>query len=105
MSTLKNKQREFFVNSRLCEWGTSQGVRIPKTMCDATGIAIGERLSIRTGLDEDGAYIVIRPASSEHRSYGGAPCISMDAAFAGYNGDFAPTEFDWGDDVGAEVVS
>lgn len=104
MPLLREKPSEISVDARLCEWGTSRAVRIPKRMCDATGIAVGERLNIRSGVDADGSFIVIRPVADEHRSYGSAACISMDDAFRGYEGGYVPSEFDWGCDVGAEVV-
>lgn len=104
MPSLKEKPSEINVNTRLCEWGTSRAVRIPKRMCDATGIVVGEKLNIRSGIDADGGFIVIRPITDEHRSYGSAAYISMDDAFRGYEGDYVSSEFDWGCDVGAEVV-
>lgn len=89
--------------TRLCEWGSSRAVRIPKRMCETTGIAIGSELDMQTGHDNLGDFIVIRP-SAQHRSYGNAPYISMDELFSDYDGSFVPTELDWGCDVGAEVV-
>ena len=104
MPAVLEKERGLTANSRLCEWGTSRAVRIPRKMCDATGIAIGDSLDVRSGADADGAFIVIRPAAKGHRSYGGAPLVSMEEAFRGYDGSYVPAEFDWGADVGAEVV-
>lgn len=104
MPVLLEKESEVVASSRLCEWGTSRAVRIPRKMCDATGIATGDSLDVRSGVDAEGAFIVIRPAAKEHRSYGAAPCISMEDAFRDYDGGYVPTEFDWGCDVGAEVV-
>ncbi len=89
----------------LCSWGTSRAVRIPKRMCDRTGIDIGSSINISTGADADGPYITIRPVQ-EHRSYGAAPYKSAEDLFAGYSepSRAACGEFDWGADVGAEVV-
>ena len=92
------------VKTRLCSWGTSRAVRIPKDLCEAVGIDIESQLSMKAGSDELGSYIVIRPGESEHRHFSDAQYRSMDEIFAGYDGDFKPTEFDWGTDVGAEVV-
>ena len=89
--------------TKLCEWGSSRAVRIPKRMCDEGGICVGSELDMLSGTDDRGFYIVIR-ASEGHRSYGDAPLIPMEEAFAGYRGGYVPTEFDWGCDVGAEVV-
>ena len=45
------KESEVVASSRLCEWGTSRAVRISRKMCDATGIAIGDSLDVRSGVD------------------------------------------------------
>jgi antitoxin MazE len=90
-------------DTNLSAWGTSRAVRIPKKMCEQTGIGVGSRLRVKAGEDVDGSYILIRPAEA-HRSYGDAPYASLDEIFAGYTGNYQPTEFDWGPDVGAEVV-
>lgn len=89
----------------LCSWGTSRAVRIPKRMCDRAGIEIGSSVSIVTGADADGPYITIRPVQ-EHRSYGMAPYKSAEDLFGEYSETpcAACGEFDWGEDVGAEVV-
>jgi antitoxin MazE len=72
-------------------------------MCDQTGIGIGSELKVIAGEDFDGPYILMRPAE-KHRSFGDAPFVSIDEIFAGYVGDYHPIEFDWGQDVGPEVI-
>lgn len=93
------------VQTSLKSWGTSRGVRIPKKLCEWMGVAVGSKLTMNTGSDDRGSFIMIRPAGVGHRSFAAAPCISMDEAFAGYDGGYAPTEADWGEDVGAERAS
>ena len=69
-------------------------------------VAIGVLVSVPVEFDDDeGAFIMIRPADSGHRSFADSPCISMDEAFAGYARSYVPVEADWGDDVGAEVIA
>ena len=96
--------RERLASTALGMWGTSNAVRIPKRVCESVGISTGTRLSVQEGRDEQGAYIIIRPIGDEHKSYGDAPYVSIDELFSGYQGDWHPEEFDWGDDGGAEVV-
>lgn len=104
MAVAEPSDTDAAVATCLREWGTSRAVRIPKCMCETVGIDIGSDLDMRSGADEQGSFILIRPAHA-HRSYGAAPYLSMDEVFDGYEGTYTPTEFDWGDDVGAEVVS
>ena len=99
----KSNQTNIEATTRLCEWGTSRAVRIPKRMCEAVGIDIGSDLEMQSGADAQGSFILIR-AANFHRSYSTAPYLSMDDVFDTYEGSYTPTEFDWGDDVGAEVV-
>ncbi|WP_165053900.1 MULTISPECIES: hypothetical protein [unclassified Adlercreutzia] len=103
MPLAEEKPRELEVSTRLCKWGSSHAVRIPKRMCESVGIGVGSALEMHAGSDSRGGFIVIRP-SGEHRSYGDAPYVSMDELFSEHVGPFQPAEFDWGRDVGAEVV-
>ncbi len=103
MAVAKAATGDVAVDTRLREWGTSRAVRIPKSMCEAVGIDTGSNLEMRSGADQAGPFILIRP-SQNHRSYGAAPFVSMDDAFDGYRGARAPSEFDWGKDVGAEAI-
>lgn len=90
--------------TRLCQWGTSRGIRIPKGMCETVGIELGSSLDMSVGEDAQGTYILLRPEISTHRSFNNAPYISMDEVFAGYKSNYVPSEFDWGEDVGSEVI-
>lgn len=95
---------EAVTETSIKQWGTSQGVRIPKTMCRATGFYPETPLVLEAGEDDFGAYILLRAASPKHRSFSKSRMVSMDEAFKGYEGCCRPAEADWGDDVGAEVV-
>ncbi|MDR1089159.1 MAG: AbrB/MazE/SpoVT family DNA-binding domain-containing protein [Coriobacteriales bacterium] len=90
--------------TKLCPWGTSRAVRIPKPFCDDIGIGVGSSLRMRVVEDSSGTYLVIRPENSGHRSFAHAPFLAMDDMFAGYTGEHQPTEADWGADLGAEVI-
>ena len=87
------------------KWGTSQAIRIPKSVCEELKMHIGSELVLEYGSDADGPYILIRAADNRHRSFADASYVSMEEAFKGYTGDYIPHEADWGMDVGAEVVA
>lgn len=92
--------------TNLCRWGASQGVRIPKPVCEELGIETGSQLTLQVGKDEMGLYVTIRKAPEmEHRTFSDAPYISMDELFKDYDGSSQPGECDWGADEGAEVVA
>lgn len=88
--------------TRLCAWGTSRAVRIPKKICEEADMEIGATLTLRVQHDEQGPFILIRPDCERHRSCSDAGYRSIADLFAGYAGDYQPSETVWGDDVGAE---
>lgn len=103
MAVVTERASSLEFDTKLREWGTSRAVRIPKRMCDAVGVAVGDGLDMVSGFDERGPYILIRPAR-QHRSYGDVPMASLDDLFGGYDGDGAEA-FDWGKDAGEEIAS
>lgn len=92
------------IETSIKEWGTSQGVRIPKAMCRTTGFLTGTPLRLEAGEDDFGPYILMRAADPRHRSFSNSKAISMDEAFSGYEGPHREAEADWGEDIGAEVI-
>ncbi len=74
------------------KWGNSQGIRIPKKALAAASLRENDDVEIIVSENT----ITLRKA----RRY-----RSLDELFAGYTGDYQPTEFDFGDDVGREVIS
>ena len=93
--------------AKLCSWGTSKAVRIPKAVCDSLRLAAGSNLSISCGTDEKGPFIMLRPVEESHRCYCDAPYVSIDSLFSLFRGHEdapQPSEVDWGEDVGGEVV-
>ena len=72
-------------------WGNSQGIRIPKGALTTARLGENDEVEIIATERE----ITIRKA----RRY-----QSLDALFAGYQGNYMPVEFDTGGDVGREVV-
>lgn len=93
------------ISTQLKEWGTSREVRIPKPLCGELGIFVGSQLTIEYRSSSAGGPLALWPALGRHRSYPNAPYRSMDELFEGYEGTYVPHDGNWGDDVGAEVLS
>lgn len=105
MASVQSTVSDQMISTTLGMWGTSNAVRIPKRVCEQAGIGSGSTVTVENGRDARGAFILIRPVEEEpHRSYGDAPYKSIDEIFAGYRGGYKPAEFDWGADVGGEIV-
>ena len=74
------------------KWGNSQGIRIPKAFLDALGMMENDLVELSRVNDN----IVITKVKTEKE-------LTLDDIFAGYDGDRAAEEFDWGAPVGKEV--
>lgn len=92
------------MEATLKKWGNSQGVLIPKSLCEYLGIAVGDRLEV----EEAQGSITMRPAKKQFtRSHK----LTATELFAGWdNGYEAPTdwgpqgtEIDWGAPAGSEL--
>jgi len=73
------------------KWGNSQGIRLPKGAL--TMARLQENDSVEIIATENA--ITLRKVR-HHRN--------LDELFAGYQGDYAPVEFDTGASVGREVI-
>lgn len=85
----------------LARWGNSQGVRIPKDVCEMLGIHIGAIADMR--VDQAKSEVVLkfeRPAERYQRNRK----VSMEDLCAGWTGGRVGEEWG-GPDVGAEVVA
>ena len=83
----------------LQKWGNSQGVRIPKELCEQAGITVGSPVVI----EYDSGVISIR-AVRERPRYAPARKVDLDELFAGYEGVYRGEE--WLDSrVGDEGVA
>lgn len=82
------------MEATLKKWGNSQGVLIPKSLCEYLGITIGDRLEVN---EEQGA-ITMRPAKKQFtRSHK----LTATELFANWDEGYQPPA-DW-DSRGAEV--
>lgn len=88
----------------LTKWGNSQGLIIPKPICEALGVSVGDKLDLEAG---DG-NLSIRP---QHKKYERTKRYTIDELFEGYDGPYKPpsdwptqgNEIDWGAPVGKEM--
>lgn len=92
------------MEATLKKWGNSQGVLIPKSLCEYLGIAVGDRLE----MEEAQGAITVRPA--EKRFVRSQKLTATDL-FADWEGSYRPpadwdsrgAEVDWGRSVGGEM--
>ena len=75
------------------KWGNSQGVRIPKGILDSVNWSENEKIVIIV----DNGKLVIEKAKKEHKRK------NIKELFKNYNGDYKPTEIDWGKPEGDEI--
>ncbi len=78
------------MNIRLCKWGNSLAVRIPKSLLESAHLKEGDLFELR--VSEDGS-IVLRPARNK---------FTLDALLAGITPDNRHSEIDWGKPMGRE---
>ena len=71
------------------KWGTSLGLRIPKSILSSLGIRENDKVEIQS----KGNGIFIKKALTD-----------LDMLFEGYEGSTRCDEFDFGEDMGAEKV-
>ncbi|HWK45636.1 MAG TPA: AbrB/MazE/SpoVT family DNA-binding domain-containing protein [Stellaceae bacterium] len=76
---------------QLARWGNSLGLRIPKDIAAKVGLAEGARVEI----EADGDRVVITAAR---------PRYTLDELLAGVTPGDMQEAFDWGPDVGREIV-
>ena len=92
------------VSATLTKWGNSQGVLIPKSICEKYGLSVGDKLVIEQGV----SGIELKP---QKRTYQRTHAIDLDELFDGWTGTYEPpsdwpligNEIDWGAPVGEEV--
>ncbi len=73
------------------KWGNSQAVRLPRAVLNAANMRENDAVSI----DVQENLITLRKLPQRR---------TLDDLFAGYTGDYRPAEYDFGADVGMEVI-
>lgn len=82
------------ITQDLQKWGNSTGIRIPKKVMNAAKLSQNQTMSI--SLQEDS--IVLTPLRDQNE-------ITLDSMLKDVTPEMIGGEFDWGQDVGAEVVN
>lgn len=72
------------------KWGNSQGIRIPKVLLDEIHWNEDEKIRISV---ESGRIIIEKDE----------PRKNIFELFSGYDGDFSPASYDWGEPAGEEI--
>lgn len=80
------------MTTNIQKWGNSQGVRIPKIILDSVNWSEHENVVITV----DNGKLVIEKANVHKRK-------NIKELFESYNGDYEPTEIDWGEPKGEEI--
>jgi len=75
----------------LTRWGNSLGLRIPKAMTEKVGLMDGSRVEVQM---EDDRIVISSPR----------PRYVLADLLVGMTHDDMRDAFDWGDDVGREIV-
>ena len=88
------------MSSTLSKWGNSQGIRIPKEVCDLLGVGIGSPVKIEVNQVQSQITVSFEnPRQKYHRN----KKVSLVELCDGWNGEKIGEEWG-GPDVGAEVV-
>ena len=88
------------VEATISKWGNSEGIRIPKEIRDRIGLHEGSRVSINV----EGDRIIITPPRSHSTQVGRYSVPNLRDLFAGYHGDYQPTEDGFAAPVGKEEL-
>ena len=80
------------VQTVIQKWGNSQAVRLPKAILNAANLSVNDPVAI----DVHDNMITLRRLPARR---------TLDDLFAGYDGDYVPSEYDTGADVGREVFN
>ena len=81
------------INTNICRWGNSRGIRLPKAFMEIAGLDDNDEVSLSV---EDG-IITIKKIVKEVPPY-----PSLLDRFASYHGDYIPEEWDTGPSAGKE---
>ena len=79
------------MNVLISRWGNSLGLRLPKLLAEQVGVRAGERVEVTV----EGDALVLRPSASSY---------TMADLLVNMTPQKAHDAFDWGDDVGREII-
>lgn len=76
---------------QISRWGNSLGLRLPRALAQLIGVSEGQKVNIIA----DGGRLIVEPASPRYR---------LEDLVANMTPQAMHEAFDWGDDVGGEIV-
>ena len=81
------------VTLKLQKWGNSSGIRLPKQVVDAAGLALEQQMTVTMR----GNSIVLMPVATENE-------YTLEAMLKDATPERVGGELDWGPDVGEEII-
>lgn len=87
-----NHERGFIMTTTIQKWGNSQGIRLPKYILEDINWHENEKLDIKT---ENGKIVIEKIAQKERKN--------IKELFENFDGEYKPTDIDWGEPVGKEI--
>ena len=81
------------MQTTIVKWGNSQGVRLSKHLLDSVNLSGNDVVEIVA----ENNSIIIKKANDKK------PYQTIQERFQGFDGDYEPTEIDWGKPAGEEV--
>lgn len=79
------------METRICKWGNSDGIRIPSSILKALNIKTNDILNIE---QQDDKIIITVPKKKK---------ISLKDRFATYQGENLAKDFSWDENIGKEI--
>ena len=76
---------------QISRWGNSLGLRLPRALAQQIGVSEGQKVNIVA----EGRRLIVEPASPRYR---------LEDLIANMTPQAMHDAFDWGDDVGGEIV-
>jgi len=76
---------------QISRWGNSLGLRLPRALAQQMGVSEGQKVNVTA----EGGRLVVEPVSPRYR---------LEDLTADMTPEAMRDAFDWGDDVGGEIV-
>lgn len=76
---------------QISKWGNSLGLRLPRSLAHQIGVVEGQKVSVTA----EGAKLIIEAVPTRYR---------LENILVNMTPDAMRAAFDWGDDVGREIV-
>lgn len=76
---------------QISKWGNSLGLRLPRALARQIGVSAGQRVEVSV----QGSRLIVEPA---------APAYVLEDLLVNMTPATMREAFDWGDDVGGEIV-